>query len=501
MTILNTIVESKRLQFPNVSETERLQLLKAVDKTRLQFSIKGSDASACRGDAMDRLLLEDNPFVKNLLEPGLSIIGEIKPGSPSAGKLLNRERLPEILNIYRKHCAAISVLTDEEYFNGSFDLLAEVKRSTGLPVLCKDFIVSEEQIILAKKHGADAVLLIVKILKRDELVSLLNFALNVGLCPVVEVNNLADLEAIAELPIRVVLINNRNLDTMQIDLATTNHLAHFLKEDQIIISASGIKTKNDIQKLLPSATRFLIGTSLMSSPDPESLLRDLKDRRSDAPSIKVCGITNSADAIMAVDAGADFIGMILTSSSKRQVSLSEAHDIRRVVGNRAKVVGVFQNQNLDEVNQIANELILDFIQLHGEEDSEFVNACAKPVIKVFRYPFPKASSPHQLLEFIGAKFFLFDLDKESTIIESSDRFSDLNSFLAPVRNEIPPIFLAGKLSPDNVQAAALAVLPFALDVASGVELSPGIKSHTLTKQFCDTAKSKSQTHAPQVVNK
>lgn len=459
------------------------------------------------GNALDEKIrrqpdsLENNPFVKSLLKSGVSIIGEIKPSSPSAGKLLNRERLPEILRVYRKHCSAISVLTDKNYFNGSFDLLAEVKQSTGLPVLCKDFIVSEEQILLAKKHGADAVLLIVKILKRDELISLLNFALNVGLCPVVEVNNLADLEAIAELPIRVVLINNRNLNTMKIDLATTNHLAHFLKEDQIIISASGIKTKNDIQKLIPSATRFLIGTSLMSSPDPESLLEDLTGQRSDAPSIKVCGITNSTDATMAVDAGADFIGMIFAPSSKRQVSQSEALAISHAIGNRAKLVGVFQNQSLDEVNQISNELNLDFIQLHGEEDSAFVNACAKPVIKVFQYPFTKDSSHSQLLAFTGARYFLFDVDKESTIAESSNRFSDLNSFIAPVRNEIPPIFLAGKLSPDNVQSAARAVLPFALDVASGVELSPGIKSPTLTKRFCDAAKSKLQTYAPQVVNK
>lgn len=479
MTILDTIVQSKRLQFsPEVSYAS-------------QETIDADKA------------LEGNPFVRSLFKPGVSIIGEIKPSSPSAGKLLDQERLPEILSTYRRHCTAISVLTDEKFFGGSFDLLTQVKQATDLPVLCKDFIVSTEQILLAKKHGADAILLIAKILKTDELNALIHFALSTELCPVVEINNLADLEAIKNLPVRVVLINNRNLDTMQIDLDTTNRLASLLKEDQIIISASGIKTKDDICKLNPSARRFLVGTSLMLSRDPATLLSELigNPDSETVPKIKICGITNGADARLAVDAGADFIGLIFAPSSKRQVSLAEAGIIVDAVENRAKTVGVFQNQSIDEVNHIAKDLNLDFVQLHGQEDSAYANACVKPVIKVFQYPLSNPASQQCLLDFSGATYFLFDLEKSSTPYETAELFSDLNTFLAPIRNKIPSFFLAGKLSPDNVQKASQAVRPFALDVASGVEISPGIKSTTLTKQFCESAKSNSNTHAPQVVNK
>ena len=373
MTILDTIVESKRTEFP-------------------QFDPRGQTQSKKRTiERSDRLI--ENPFIQSLKRNGISIIGEVKPSSPSAGKLLTESRLSEILRLYKKHCAAISVLTDEKYFGGSFELLESVKQGTGLPVLCKDFIISVEQIDLAKKHGADAVLLIAKILDVHNLSKLLNNALQAGLAPVVEINNPSDLKKIENLPIEIVLINNRDLDTMKIDLGTTEALSRHLSEDIIIISASGIKTSNDIEKLLPSARRFLIGTSLMQSQEPEQLLDELKAvspsepvRRFAVPAarstlntqVKICGITNVDDAELAIEAGADFLGLIFVPNSKRNISLETAKEVLKSVEGRVQTVGVFQNQNIVEVNSIADTLGLNFIQLHGEESSEYASACVRP---------------------------------------------------------------------------------------------------------------------------
>jgi len=569
LTILNTIVQSKRLQFPSS---------RTIANTTGSF-IHGSKSS-------NRTSRNGNPFVQALRQNGISIIGEVKPKSPSAGHLLENSRLNDILDLYKNHCTAISVLTDEEFFGGSFKLLKQVKRTTNLPALCKDFIVSTEQISIAKAHGADAVLLIAKILDADELKTLLFAALDAELCPVVEVNSLSDVAAIADLPVDVVLINNRNLDTMKIDLETTSRLACLLQDDQIVISASGIKSNDDIQSLLPAARRFLIGTSLMQSSDPASLLSRLTGRAeresnaksnvdskvgldlgsdigldigsnigldagsnagsnagsdsdsnagsdadsnagSDAdsnagsnansnaaphshavadsalPKVKICGITNIDDAKMALDAGAEFLGLIFAPSSRRKVSVENARLIIAAVDKRAKIVGVFQNQKLNEVNFLAEELNLDLIQLHGDEDAAYAGACVRPVIKAFDYSAENVLNTQQLLKFPTASYFLFDLNKKSIASEnqkSYERFTVLANTLGPIRHQIPPFFLAGQLSEHNVQQAFQTVLPFAIDVASGVEKSPGKKSTTLTKRFCNLAKSKTNTHAPQVVN-
>lgn len=609
MTILDTIVRSKRLQFPHSGIAQKVPAVlgtagcqpdskshKASGVLRFQESLL--EHNRLNIDEPNQLVA--NAFVQCLKHDKISIIGEIKPSSPSAGKLLDQVRLPEILSLYKQHCSAISVLTDEEFFGGSLDLLTHVKQNTGLPVLCKDFIVSTEQITLANKHGADAVLLIVKILDQEELATLFYTALDQGLCPVVEINDISDLEAVSKLPVEVVLVNNRNLDTMQIDIETTSRLAKLLTENLIVISASGIKTKEDIEKLLPSSRRFLIGTSLMQSADPSTLLSELQsstlsNHKTEAlnsnqttsldadairrPShelqdyvrchpnhhsmtkVKICGITNSLDATMALEAGAEFIGLIFAPSSKRHVSVNDAAFIIAAVKGRASIVGVFQNQNLDEVNRIASELDLDFIQLHGEEDCNYMNACVRPVIKVFEYSSKQTVSHRQLLEFAQASYFLFDLNKTILPTESvdsiegesktptdqtsksfniegamhassgrstnnavlkqpkgacnerlrmnsncqtieeneSDDFEVLAISLKAIRDRIPPFFLAGKLSPHNVQHAYETILPFAVDVASGVEEFTGKKSSSLTNQFCTLAKS-TPIHTPQVVN-
>lgn len=217
-------------------------------------------------------------FLKSLTGNGLRLITEIKPSSPSAGVLKNAPDVKAILNAYNKYAAAISVLTDMHYFGGSLNLLADVVHYTRLPVLCKDFIIDVIQVYEARLKGAEAVLLIVKALDDDKLANLHSIILELGMTPVVEIQTENELKRALDITPEVVLINNRNLDNLEIDLATTEKLAPLVPDWIITVSASGIESRKDIDRLLPYCSRFLIGSILMKADDLEGKLKELSGK-------------------------------------------------------------------------------------------------------------------------------------------------------------------------------------------------------------------------------
>ena len=196
---------------------------------------------------------------------GLHLIGELKPKSPSAGVLQETPDVPKIIGAYNETCSAISVLTDVHYFGGGFDLLENVKTLTSKPVLCKDFIIDLYQVLLAVASGADAVLLIMKCLDDFEYVSLFEAIRSYGLTPVVEVQNEAELKRALLPHPPVILINNRNLSTFEIEKETTRRLAPLCPESTVIISASGFASLEDADEFTDIADAALIGTALMQS--------------------------------------------------------------------------------------------------------------------------------------------------------------------------------------------------------------------------------------------
>lgn len=214
-------------------------------------------------------------FVASLRQPGVSIIAEIKPRSPSMGTLRESLPLDDIVKIYSRHARGISVLTDERYFGGSLDLLAKVSCATSVPTLCKDFVLDEHQVYSARIAGASAVLLIVKALDDERLSSLHATIQALNMVPVVEVQNEAELDRALKVSPDVVLVNNRNLDTMEIDLATSEKLIPEIPKSVLAISASGISEPTDIERLLPLCKTFLIGSSLMLADDIEHKLSSL----------------------------------------------------------------------------------------------------------------------------------------------------------------------------------------------------------------------------------
>ena len=227
-------------------------------------------------------------FVQAILSAHPSLIAEIKPKSPSQGELLDRSRVPEIVDIYNKHAQAISVLCDEKFFGGGFDLLAEVRSLTEKPLLAKDFMISEKQIDYAVQNGADAVLLIAAILSTSEIFELASYAVELGSDILMEVHTEEEIrkvaEAFGELPQEtqehiLMGINNRDLDTLETDIETTTKLVPLIKKHlptcRGIITESGIRASSDIELLEPFVQGFLIGRSILKSKNPEKCLASL----------------------------------------------------------------------------------------------------------------------------------------------------------------------------------------------------------------------------------
>ena len=220
----------------------------------------------------------DGSFFRSLSGSGQKLIAEIKPSSPSKGVLMETLDLDRIIDIYCRYASAISVLTDYKYFKGSTELLGAVARISSCPVLCKDFILDTYQVYEARLAGAQAVLLIVKILEDEQLAELHRLVLELGMTPIVEIQNELELERSLVVSPAVLLINNRNLDTLLVDLETTRQLAPFVPPKVIAISASGIERRADIEELLPFCSRFLIGSVLMQSHNLEAKLKELLDK-------------------------------------------------------------------------------------------------------------------------------------------------------------------------------------------------------------------------------
>jgi indole-3-glycerol phosphate synthase/phosphoribosylanthranilate isomerase len=218
----------------------------------------------------------DGSFLRAIASPDeVHFICELKPKSPSAGVLQDKPDLNKIVAAYDRFASGISVLTDEKYFGGSLELLAQITRKSKRPTLCKDFIIDTYQCYEAREAGAQAALLIVKILDDRSLQLLHRELKQLKMTAVVEVQSTEELQRALKIQPDVILINNRNLETFEIDFATTEVLAPQIPAGIARISASGISESIDIERLQPFCPNFLIGSSLMAAPDLEEKLARL----------------------------------------------------------------------------------------------------------------------------------------------------------------------------------------------------------------------------------
>ncbi|MGQ9473864.1 MAG: indole-3-glycerol phosphate synthase TrpC [Candidatus Caldatribacteriaceae bacterium] len=224
----------------------------------------------------------ENSFLKVLEETtSVHIIAEIKCASPSRGSLLAPKRIEEFLSFYEEGGAtAISVVTEENHFGGSVKILEQVIARTSLPVLRKDFVIEETQIYESAQKGADALLLIARILSGERLRHFVTLCNLLHLVPLVEVHDEEDLEKALWAQAKVVGINNRNLATFEVSLETTLRLLPYVPSSVVVVSESGIRSYEEIKMLWERGVRaFLIGETLLVSANPVEKLRELRGER------------------------------------------------------------------------------------------------------------------------------------------------------------------------------------------------------------------------------
>ncbi|KAL1977735.1 hypothetical protein VTN31DRAFT_594 [Thermomyces dupontii] len=441
----------------------------------------------------------------------LSLMAEIKRASPSKGIIAASVCAPAQA---RKYAAAgasvISVLTEPEWFKGSIDDLRAVRQSLeGLPnrpaVLRKEFIFDEYQILEARLAGADTVLLIVKMLSKEQLTRLYKYSLSLGMEPLVEVNTPEEMKTAVNLGARVIGVNNRDLTSFEVDLNTTSRLMDLVPETIIVCALSGIFGRKDVEAYQKDGVKaILVGEALMRAKDTAVFVSELlgggvkKDTISQPPLVKICGTRSPEAACAAIEAGADLIGIIQVEGRKRRVSDEVALKISQVVKttprplpqpvstsqdhalstgyfdhttgvlrhpNRALLVGVFAGQSLSYILEQQRKLGLDVVQLHGSEPVEWARLIPVPVIRKFSVGEPGLSRQ--------GYHALPLLDSGSG---GSGELLDQSAVAKQLRNDDGArIILAGGLNPDNV-ADVVGRLGDVRSKIVGVDVSSGVET-------------------------
>ena len=217
------------------------------------------------------------PFSEGLIDEGISLIAEMKRSSPSKGPIRPGASVSEVVRAYQEAGArAVSVLTEGEYFGGSLDDLVEARAACDLPLLRKDFVVDEYQLLEARAAGADAVLLIVAALKKKRLRKLMAAASDLGMDALIEVHDEDEVETAIEAGAELIGINNRDLHSLEVDLDTTFRLLADVPAGTVVVAESGITEREDVERLEEAGVdAILVGEVLMRSDDPVRAVRTL----------------------------------------------------------------------------------------------------------------------------------------------------------------------------------------------------------------------------------
>ncbi|KAJ7594631.1 indole-3-glycerol phosphate synthase-domain-containing protein [Mycena floridula] len=365
-----------------------------------------------------------------------ALLAEIKRASPSKGPIsIGTHAASQALSYALAGAHTISVLTEPKWFLGSLQDMLHARLSIGTlanrpAILRKDFILSRYQILESRIWGADTVLLIVSMLPEASLRDLYEYSLELGMEPLVEVNNAAEMELALALPAKIIGVNNRNLHDFQVDMKTTSKLSEMVKgKDVILCALSGISTAQDVQSFAADGVGgVLIGESLMRAQDPAAFIRQLfsvpeslvtkTTWQSFPPLVKICGIRTKEEALAIAEAQADMLGLMFVPKSKRYIDLEVAKEICQTIrtlrfmksipasptteegqenspwfnshATRLSsshsiplLVGVFQNATLETILHTVSYCQLDLVQLHGSEPVEWANQIPVPVISVF----------------------------------------------------------------------------------------------------------------------
>lgn len=407
-----------------------------------------------------QIVPSDRSFYQSLRKSQCVFILECKKASPSKG-LIRDDFDPQIIaQCYRDDAAAISVLTDEKYFQGSFDFLPIVRHEVSQPVLCKDFIIDEYQIYLARYYQADAILLMLSILNDEQYSQFSNIAHQLNMGVLTEASTQDEVERAVRLQAQVIGVNNRNLRDLSVDLNRVKQLAPLIPRETIVISESGIHTHQQVLELSQYANGFLIGSALMSQPNLKLAIKKVIFGEN-----KVCGLTRLEDAQAVAQAGAVYGGLIFVPSSPRYVTPQQAQLLSQSVS--LNWVGVFRAAKIDQVVRIATELNLYAVQLHGQVDNVYINQ--------LRQQLPKNCQIWQALTIKESIPNIADYAVDRLIFDNGQGGTgQAFNWQLSTNQSLQRVMLAGGINLENVKQA-LSIGYLGLDINSGAESAPGIK--------------------------
>jgi indole-3-glycerol phosphate synthase len=256
-----------------------LQKIVTVKREEIAAGLKKKSLAAMREDAESRVLTRDfeGALRAQIAAGHAAVIAEVKKASPSKG-VLRADFVPaDIAQSYAEHGAAcLSVLTDQQFFQGCNDYLKQARASCPLPVLRKDFMVDPYQVFEARAIGADCILLIAACLSDAQMAELESVALHLGMAVLVEVHDRDELQRALKLKTPLLGINNRNLRTFEVTLETTLGMRSDVPADKLLITESGILKRSDVQTLREAGVHaFLVGEAFMRADDPGAALADL----------------------------------------------------------------------------------------------------------------------------------------------------------------------------------------------------------------------------------
>eukprot|EP01038_Epipyxis_sp_PR26KG_P013558 gene13558-18195_t len=590
----------------NTSEIPKLTKLQEISKLKISEVIKNKTPIDTQGCGIDRsFYISSDDYYSEIREfdeihgkpinlkdrllslyPKMAIAAEFKRASPSKGDInVNLDAVTQCLQYAEVGAAVISVLTEFRHFKGTIEDMRQVRLATQSKlgpnnrpaILRKDFIFDRYQILEARANGADTVLLIVAVLGVNQLKDLIDFSRAMNLEPLVEVHTDREMEIALDCGAKVIGVNNRNLHTFQLDLDTTSRILKIAEKRNIqwkpslilnnksndknnndnnvcIAALSGITSSDDVNEFRRlGISCCLIGETLMKSNDLKATISELLSGDNDENSnnihnqskkllVKTCGITMADDASIALQSGANFIGLIFANNSPRKItSIQQANEIvnavqkygernerislmegieilkrdklttklwyarsldflRKITLRKPLVVGVFQDQPIEEVNEIIIQANLDLVQLHGEETPEYTEKLLVPCIKVIHIPIKsKLSSENkeQHFEKTEIKEYLVqqlqDFKEKAVAVILDSRIQGQKGggtgevfdwSLTDLLDGIP-IILAGGLSPSNVINIKSFSGILGVDVSSGIEVNgkPGIKDQEKINLF------------------
>lgn len=425
-------------------------------RAELEVRFAGVDIETLRNRAQPT----DRSLAAAIGNSGARFILEIKKASPTVGAIRPSADPAVLARGYAGVADALSVLCDAEFFGGSLADLTAARAEFDGPILAKDFFIDPRQVAEARAAGADAILVMMSLLDDAQARLMIDEARRLNMDALVEVHDEDEMRRALELDAGLIGINNRDLRDLSIDLATTERLAP-LASDRLLVSESGIATRDDVDRLSPLVDGFLVGSSLMQAEDPAQAARELVFGRT-----KLCGLTSGVDLRAARPAA--FAGFVFAPGSPRRVTEQEAAPLAEQARRSGmRTVGVFRDAPVRDVLRIARHLRLDAVQLHGAEDADAVRTLRRNLPSGCEI-WTAASVGRDELDSRAGDRILFD---------NADGGSGQAFDWAMIagHSELPSAIVAGGIGPRNARAAR-ALGAFAIDVGSAVDGQPGRKS-------------------------